>query len=74
MPSVPPPLVVFLLLTTCAGLWYAARGVRRHQGPPKWAGALDRYRTLVMVLLGAAVLSLVGLGIFAIVAVLSEGI
>lgn len=62
-------LVVFLLLTTCAGLWYAARAVRRNQRAPAWAGALDRHRAIVMLLLGGAVLGLVGLGVVAIVAV-----
>lgn len=68
------PLVVFLLLATCAGLWYAARALRQTRGAPKWAGALDRYRGLALMLLGLAVLSLVGFGISAIVAILSEGL
>lgn len=68
------PLVLFLLLSTCAGLWYAARAVRQKKGAPRWAGALDRYRGLVVLLLGIAVVGLVGLGVFAIVSVLFEGL
>lgn len=73
MQSAFAPLVVFLLLVTCAGLWYAARAVRRGRGAPGWAGALDRRRGLVMLLLGGAVLALVGLGVVAIVALATNG-
>jgi hypothetical protein len=69
MQSAYAPLAVFLLLVTCAGLWYAARAVRRGRSAPRWAEGLDRRRGLVMVLLGGAVLSLVGLGVLAIVSV-----
>lgn len=63
-------LGLFALLALCAGLWHVARGVRQSKNAPPWATALDRHRPLVVLLLGAAVISLVGLGVMAVLSLL----
>lgn len=61
-------LGVFLLLLACAGLWYGARTVRQTKAAPRWALALDRHRAIAVLLLAAAVITLVGFGIAALLA------
>lgn len=68
MQSAWAPLVVFALLAGCAGLFYGGRAVGRRRGAPPWARGVDRYRMAFAALLGAAVLTLLTLGVLAVVA------
>lgn len=68
MQSAYAPLLIFVLLMACWGLWYGGRAVRKGRGAPAWASKVDRYRALVVLLLGLAVVALFGFGAFAVLA------